>query len=82
MRTNCINKNVEIVSMPKIASGLDNMIWKKIHEMIMNVFRSSDIEIRIYTLTQHQYSRESVGEPPETDLLNSQEERQSESFDP
>ena len=56
MRTHCISKNVEIVSMLKLVSGLDNMTWKKIHEMIMNVFRSSDIEIRIYSLTQHQDS--------------------------
>ena len=70
MRTHCIDNNVDIISMPRIASGLDKMEWNVIHGMLNELFRSSDINIRIYTLDERNISQD-WGEPGENNILQS-----------
>ena len=38
------------VSMPKIASGLDQVPWERVEKCILNVFQDTSININIYTL--------------------------------
>lgn len=36
--------------MPKIGCGIDRLNWKKVSEIIKEIFEDVDIEIIIYTL--------------------------------
>ena len=70
MRTHCINNSVDVISMPRIASGRDKMEWEEIHEMLNKLFKSSYIEIRIYTFDEEKISQD-WGEPGESNILQS-----------
>ena len=70
MRTHRIDNNIDVISMPGIASGLDKMEWKVIHEMLNELFKSSDIGIRIYTFDEEKISQD-WGEPGESNILQS-----------
>ena len=56
--------------MPKIASGLDKMDWNEVLKILNELFKSSDIIIRVYTLDDGKDSQ-NWGEPDEKDILQS-----------
>ena len=70
MSMHCIDNSFDVISMPRIASGRDKMEWKEIHEMLNELFKSIDIEIRIYTLDEEEISQD-WGEPGEDNILQS-----------
>lgn len=41
------NKEIKKIAMPKIGCGLDGLSWPKVAEMIMDIFKTSDIEILV-----------------------------------
>ncbi|MHA1109519.1 MAG: macro domain-containing protein [Promethearchaeota archaeon] len=45
MKDQIEQENIKKLAMPRIASGLDQKDWKKIREMIKDVFKDTDIEI-------------------------------------
>ena len=44
----CKEKEINKIAMPKIGCGLDRLQWGKVSQMIKDVFKDMDIEIRIY----------------------------------
>ena len=70
MRTHSIENNIDIISMPRIASGLDKMDWNEVLKILNKLFKSSDIIIRVYTLDDGKDSQ-NWGEPDEKDILQS-----------
>ena len=70
MRTHSIENNVDIISMPKIASGLDKMDWNEVLKILNKLFKSSDIIIRVYTLEDGKVSQ-NWGEPDENAIMQS-----------
>ena len=47
MRTICIQKDINKIAMPKIGCGLDRLEWRKVSEIIKDVFMYTDIEILV-----------------------------------
>jgi len=50
MKLKAIENNVKMISMPKIGSGLDKLLWEDVKNVIVEVFDNSDIDIKIYYL--------------------------------
>jgi O-acetyl-ADP-ribose deacetylase (regulator of RNase III) len=44
----CIKENIQFLAMPKIGCGLDGLSWGLVSEIIKEVFKETNIEIRIY----------------------------------
>lgn len=47
MRTLVNNHNIKKVAIPKIGSGLDRLSWAKNREIIKEVFKDMDVEIKV-----------------------------------
>lgn len=50
MRDICIKKNITKLAMPKVGCGLDKLQWGRVSEIIKNLFKDTDIDIKIYYL--------------------------------
>ncbi len=50
LRDKLISLNIKEISMPRIGCGLDKMEWHIVKNMIMTIFKETDIEIDIYYL--------------------------------
>ena len=44
----CKEKEINKIAMPKIGCGLDRLQWGDVSQMIKDIFKDMDIEIRIY----------------------------------
>ena len=47
MREQAIESGITKIAMPKIASGLDRLSWVRIRELIIEVFKDTDINILV-----------------------------------
>ncbi|XP_072305235.1 ADP-ribose glycohydrolase OARD1 [Eucyclogobius newberryi] len=52
MRSHCAVNAVSKVSMPRIGCGLDKLEWKKVSEILREVFGHSNISITVYSLPE------------------------------
>jgi len=59
MKDQIEQEKIKKLAMPRIASGLDQKDWKKIREMIKDVFKDTDIEIVVCY----------IGEKTSTDII-------------
>jgi len=50
MRIHAEQHKIKYIVMPKIGSGLDQLSWPKVREIIKEVFDSTDIEILVCCL--------------------------------
>lgn len=50
MKEIAIEKDIKKISMPKIASDLDRLVWSKVEQIVLEVFSDTDIEIVVYYL--------------------------------
>jgi O-acetyl-ADP-ribose deacetylase (regulator of RNase III) len=50
LRDKAINLGVKHIAMPKIGCGLDKLDWSRVSDMIKRLFKSSGIQITVYTL--------------------------------
>lgn len=50
MRAICVAKGIKDIAMPKIGAGLDRLAWMHVSEIIKDVFKNTDIRIRVYIL--------------------------------
>ena len=51
MKTHSLNHNVNHIAMPRIGSGLDQLNWQKVAQIIEEVFSDSNINISVYRLS-------------------------------
>lgn len=52
MKSHCIKNGVTRISMPRIGCGLDRLKWSKVSEMLIQIFKCTDISLTIYSLPQ------------------------------
>ncbi|CAL1606586.1 unnamed protein product [Knipowitschia caucasica] len=52
MKSHCIANGVSKVSMPRIGCGLDKLAWRRVAEILKEVFESSNISITVYSLPE------------------------------
>jgi len=50
MKEHALEHGVKQISMPRIGCGLDGLLWPRVRNIIMDVFRATDISIKIYQL--------------------------------
>ncbi|KAJ0044052.1 hypothetical protein NL108_006440 [Boleophthalmus pectinirostris] len=50
MKSHCLINAVSKVSMPRIGCGLDRLEWKRVSEILKEVFEHSDISVTVYSL--------------------------------
>jgi len=50
MKAMAIDEGITYIAMPTIASGLDRLMWARVREIIIDVFRDTDIEILVCVL--------------------------------
>lgn len=48
LKTLCSELNIRQLAIPRLACGLDKQEWPVIKDVIKNIFKDSDIEIRVY----------------------------------
>lgn len=48
MRHHCLSNDVKEISMPQIGSGLDKLDWKRVQDLIANIFADTGIMITVY----------------------------------
>ena len=49
-KTHAMTNNVNHICMPKIGCGLDKLKWNKVHNIIHDVFKDTNINIDVYVL--------------------------------
>lgn len=47
MKDYCLSLNIKTIAMPRIASGLDRLLWERVKNIIIDVFKDTDIKIII-----------------------------------
>ncbi|XP_029911650.1 ADP-ribose glycohydrolase OARD1 [Myripristis murdjan] len=52
MKSHCLMNGVTAISMPRIGCGLDRLEWRKVAEILEQVFRATDISITVYSLPE------------------------------
>lgn len=50
MRAHAAANYVNEIAMPKIGYGLDKLEWPKVEKIIKEVFRDTDMQIKVYYL--------------------------------
>ena len=50
MRTHAENNSFPRISMPCIGTGLDQLDWAKVKQLIQNTFRTSPVQVVVYIL--------------------------------
>lgn len=50
LRERCVNHKIKLLSMPRIACGLDKLDWRRILLIIKKIFKDTKIKIIIYNL--------------------------------
>lgn len=50
MKNYCINKNIKKLALPKIGCGLDLLKWTDVKKILIEIFRETNIHIKIYFL--------------------------------
>jgi O-acetyl-ADP-ribose deacetylase (regulator of RNase III) len=50
MRRDALERNIKKIAMPRIGCGLDLLEWEQVRNLLVSVFKDTDIEITIYTL--------------------------------
>lgn len=48
MRDHCVKNDVQKLSMPTIGCGLDRLQWPNVVEIIMDVFKETNVKITVY----------------------------------
>ena len=56
MRDHCIQNAVRSIALPRIGCGLDGLDWVKVSAILNQVFKGTDIKLKIYTPTNNQES--------------------------
>ena len=49
--------NVTQLALPRLACGLDKLDWKTVKSMLVECFKDDPFEIRVYTLTDENYTK-------------------------
>ena len=52
MRVHAETNDIDVISLPCIGSGLDNLEWDKVRQLIQETFRTSNVRIVVYLLSQ------------------------------
>lgn len=47
MRRQMIEKGIKKIAMPQIGAGLDRLAWFRVSEIIKDIFKDDDVEIRV-----------------------------------
>ncbi|CAB1451708.1 unnamed protein product [Pleuronectes platessa] len=50
MKSHCVKNGVTRISMPRIGCGLDRLEWRRVEEILEQVFKHTDISITVYSL--------------------------------
>ena len=50
MKNHAIQHGVRCIAMPRIASGLDGLDWPRVYQMLITIFKGTQIELVIYHL--------------------------------
>ncbi len=50
MRNHALKNNVDIISMPRIGTGLDKLDWRNVKQTLFEVFENTGIKIQVYSL--------------------------------
>jgi O-acetyl-ADP-ribose deacetylase (regulator of RNase III) len=50
MRDLCAKYHIKSVVMPRIGCGLDKLVWKEVKDIIIDVFKDTNISITVYTI--------------------------------
>lgn len=50
MRNICVEEKVQHLAMPRIGCGLDRLDWRRVSELIQQVFLDTDLTITIYSI--------------------------------
>lgn len=58
MRDHALQHNVQTIAMPRIACGLDGLLWSDVKAMLCDVFDNTGISIRVYTLCRRRASKD------------------------
>ena len=57
MRDHMLANNVTQLALPRLACGLDKLDWKTVKSMLVECFKDDPFEIRVYTLTDENYTK-------------------------
>ncbi|KAL3064617.1 hypothetical protein OYC64_000792 [Pagothenia borchgrevinki] len=57
MRSHCESNSVTRISMPRIGCGLDKLQWKKVAEILEQIFKPTNISITVYSLPERPESK-------------------------
>uniref|UniRef100_A0A8C6UUS7 O-acyl-ADP-ribose deacylase 1 n=1 Tax=Neogobius melanostomus TaxID=47308 RepID=A0A8C6UUS7_9GOBI len=52
MKRHCETNGVSKVSMPRIGCGLDRLAWRRVSEILKEVFENSNISVTVYSLPE------------------------------
>ncbi|XP_069383607.1 ADP-ribose glycohydrolase OARD1 [Paralichthys olivaceus] len=50
MKSHCVKNRVTRISMPRIGCGLDRLEWRRVSEILEQVFKHTNISITVYSL--------------------------------
>jgi len=50
MKRHVLQYAVSSIAMPKIACGLDGLVWEKVRDILTDVFKDTDINITVYVI--------------------------------
>jgi O-acetyl-ADP-ribose deacetylase (regulator of RNase III) len=50
LKNHMVTHNLETLSIPRIGCGLDRLVWSRVKEMILDIFKDTSIKITVYTL--------------------------------
>ncbi|XP_034446084.1 ADP-ribose glycohydrolase OARD1 [Hippoglossus hippoglossus] len=50
MKSHCVKNEVTRISMPRIGCGLDRLEWRRVSEILEQVFKHTNISITVYSL--------------------------------
>ena len=57
MREHMLANNVTQLALPRLACGLDKLDWQTVKSMLVECFQNDPFEIRVYTLTDENYTQ-------------------------
>merc|ERR1711951_306719 len=49
-----VDNEIRNVAMPRIATGIDGLMWRTVKELIVETFQDTDIEVDIYQLPENE----------------------------
>lgn len=50
MKNFCVATDITRIAMPKIGAGLDKLDWESVKNLILNIFKDTEIDIAVYYL--------------------------------